>query len=259
MVSYTDNDIKQNGWRVAFLCVVGFAAERFWDLAIHGRKGFNALAWHSVTSVTIRDVVVNGKAKAEVDVDVPRPDAELAYRVARAVCLRLQKAGFFLLDAIRPQANDAATEEKDRKKSVGEHDLIGERRSLKGRSSIEVKLRTVKKDSFLPNVRRQIQNSAHKLWPAATAKPNHGWAERVVVLVRFSHAEAEDWEIYCEALSVGHKNLPENWEPLFGWDESLPALQDRTARGTASLRQLSHSILNPRHRVRSQWRRGPPP
>ena len=115
MVNYRDNVIKLNDWRVTFLCVVGLAAERFWDLAIHARKGFNALAWHSITSVTIRDAEVNGRNRTEVEVDVPRPEAELAYRVARDVCLRLQKAGFLVLDAIRPQANDAAMDEKDRK------------------------------------------------------------------------------------------------------------------------------------------------
>ena len=218
MVKHTDAEIKLNGTVVTLMCVVGFAVESFLALAIHARKGFNNLAWHQVQTVTIRGAIVNGRKRQETEVDVPRPGAELALRVAKAVCFRLLKAGFLLLDAIKPQLDDGT--------SVGEHDLIASRMQLTGLSSLEVKLRTVKKNHFLPTVRRQVQNLAYKHWPAATAKTNHGWAERVVVLVHFADAKNDEWEqILCESLAVGRENLQENWKPLFGWAASLPPLQ----------------------------------
>ena len=228
MVKHSDVDIKLNGTVVTFLCVVGFAVESFLARAIHARKGFGALRWHHVPTVTVRDAVVNGRCRKEIEVAVPRDAAELALRVAQAVCERLRKAGVLLLDAIIPQLNDAAENPQDRKASAGEHDLIGERMPLNGLSSIEVKVRTVKKEHFLPIVRKQIQNLAYKLWPAATAKASHGWAERVVVLVQFADAKNQDWgRIFCDSLMAGRENLQENWKPLFGWGGSLPPFQGR--------------------------------
>lgn len=226
MVKHTDVEIKLNGTVVTLMCLVGFAVESFLLLAVHTRKGFTNLAWHQVQTVTIRGAVVNGRNRREVEVDVPRDGAELALRVAEAVCFRLLKAGFLLLDAIRPELKDGA--------SVGEHDLIASRMQQTGLSSIEVKLRTVRRDHYLPIVRRQVQNLACKLWPAATEKTNHGWSERVVVLVRFSDAHSGQWEqIFCDSLLVDLENQPENWKPLFGWDARLPPLQ------TVVLRQHS--------------------
>ena len=223
MVKHTDAEIKLNGSVVTLMCVVGLAVESFLALAIHARKGFNNLAWHHVRTVTIRGAVVNGRKRQELEVDVPRSGAELALRVAKAVCFRLLKAGFLIIDAIKPQLQHGT--------SVGEHDLIASRMQLNGRSSIEVKLRTVKKNHFLPTVRRQIQNLAYKLWPAATANANHEWAERVVVLVHLAAATDDKWEdILCESLTLGHENLQENWKPLFGWAASLPPLQRSASR-----------------------------
>ena len=218
MAKHTDVEVKLNGTVVNLMCVIGFAVEAFLALAIHPRKGFARLAWHHVQTVTLRGAKVNDRTRQELEVDVPREAAELALRVAKAVCFRLTKAGFLLLDAIRSELEGGY--------SVGEHDLIASRMQQDGLSSIEVKLRTVKKNHYMPTVRRQVQNLAYKLWPAATGKTNHGWSERVVVLVHFADGRNQDWEtIYCESLALGLENKPENWKPEFGWEARLPSLQ----------------------------------
>ena len=181
------------------------------------------MVWSNVRSVTIYNATVNGAEKKNIDVDVPRRDAELALRVAQAVCKRLQKFGFFLLDAVVSQYNHAAQHAKDRWKRAGSHDLVADRPHVQGKSSIEVKLRTIEKADRAPTVRRQLQNLAHKLWPSATAKSKHGWGERVVLLVEFTGAMDEEWDaMRCDSLLVGLDNKPENWDPLFGWEGSLP-------------------------------------
>ena len=161
--------------------------------------------------------------------------------MAKAVCFRLTKAGFLLLDAIRSELEGGY--------SVGEHDLIASRMQQDGNSSIEVKLRTVKKDHFMPTVRRQVQNLAYKLWPAATGKTNHGWSERVVVLVHFADGRNQDWEtIYCESLALDLENKPENWKPEFGWEARLPSLQ----KGAPVQHNVPQQSQQQQHSARSQ-------
>jgi hypothetical protein len=224
------------------LTMVGIVVESFLALALHARRGFGALAWHDVPSVTLRNVYVNGCKRAKAELQVLRRDAEVALRIAIRVCERLEKFGYRLLDAIIPQLDASG-------KSRGEHDLIGERKPLRGKSSIEVKCRTIKKDHFRKTVRRQIQNLACKLWPEAVRKPNHGWAERVVVLVEFSHPEDEMCdEIRCESLLVGADNNPENWKPLFGWGGE-PALAPREPQSTQSVQEQAPVVRTTRPRT----------
>jgi hypothetical protein len=235
MLSYKDTPVVLNGHRVMTLTMVGIIVERFLAMALHARRGFGALAWHDVSSVTLRNVYVNGWKRAKAEVQVLRRDAEVALRIAIAICERLEKFGFRLLDAIIPQLDASG-------KSCGEHDLIGERKPLRGKSSIEVKCRTIKKDHYRKTVRRQIQNLAWKLWPAAVRKPNHGWAERVVVMVEFAHAEDDVWDaIRCESLLVGADNDPESWKPLFGWGNE-PPLAPRQPQSTLSTHSVQERI-----------------
>ena len=47
--------------------------------------------------------------------------------------------------------------------------------------------------------------------------------ERVVLLVEFTGAMDEEWDaMRCDSSLVGLDNKPENWDPLFGWEGSLP-------------------------------------
>ena len=216
MYDYTLQKVYLNSYVVSCFTVVGIAAEYFWRLAIHDRRGFNALSWSSVRVIEMRNVIINDRRHSLIEVGVPQRDAEMALRVARAVVERLEKAGFRMLDAIVPQKDvDGGT--------VGEHDLIAERFGKHGKSSVEVKCRCIKDGRCRDTFRRQIQCQAYKLWPAAIAKKNHDWSERVCVLVEFSAAGAQTWSaIRCEALPATSKsNALANWRPLFGWDSAL--------------------------------------
>ena len=54
-----------DGARVTQLLVVSLAAERFWWLAFHERRGMNALDWSDVQSVEVRSVLrVDGFGKS---------------------------------------------------------------------------------------------------------------------------------------------------------------------------------------------------
>lgn len=245
MYDFVADRIVLNRSRVTVLAVVGLAVETFVALVYHARKGFNALAWHQVKSVTFYDVTVNGVHKTKVEVSVPREQAERALRIAFAICVRLEKFGFRLLDAV-------VAELDTKKQKVGEHDLIGERKGQKGKSSLEIKLRTIEKDSFIDTVRKQVQSLAFygpskRFWPTAVAKNNHPWAERVVVLVIFRDPLADDFEICCEALPAHAQCKPENWQALFGWERTLApkrAAAPRTPPPAASATQSRSSTAD---------------
>jgi hypothetical protein len=213
---YVEDTIVLNTKRVTVLAVVGLAVEVFLALAYHARKGFNDLKWHFVKSVTFRDVSVNGVRRSQAEVKVPPELAERALKIAFKICVRLEKFGFRLLDAVVKELDPKRT-------CVGEHDLIGERKGLAGKSSLEIKLRTIKKEDFEDTVRKQVQKlafhgSSGRFWPTAVAKPNHPWAERVLVLAIFRNPLADDFEIRCEALPAQAKCQPDNWQNLFGWE-----------------------------------------
>ena len=217
MYDYSDNARKifRNGYLVRSLTVIGVAAEQFLKLAIHYRRGFNALSWWSVKSVEMRGVIINGVSRSSITVEVPRRDAEIALRLARAVVERLEQVGFRMLDAIVPQRDARNT-------VVGEHDLVAERSGQTGKSSIEIKCRTFLDGCRRDEFRRQLQKDTCTWWPTAVARPNHGWAERVCALVEFSSRGADVWSaLRCESLPAEAKDEPAGWTPLFGWASRL--------------------------------------
>ena len=222
MYDYLKDVIKSNNERVTVLAVVGLAVESFLYLAYHARHGFNVLDWHHVKSVTFYKVMINGNKypTAEAEVKVPRPDVERALNVARIIAERLEKFGFRIFDAVVPELNGS-------RKSVGDHDLLAERRRMRGRSSIEIKLRTITKDRYIETVRKQVRHLSYHgrskvFWTTAISKPNHKWVERVVVLAIFPTPLSDHFEIRCEALPAMAEYKPENWQVLFGWEPPLP-------------------------------------
>ena len=91
--------------------------------------------------------------------------------------------GFFLLDAIVRQRDKNG-------QIVGDHDLVGERRSAgDGRSSIEVKFKRILTDAVREKAREQMREDALAVWNAALdMNSSFKWSERVNVLVEFSTA-----------------------------------------------------------------------
>ena len=193
--------------RVKQLCVVGVAAERFWELAFRKRRGMSSLAPSDVATVELRGVVVNGRKKNKVDVGLTGADSELALRVAQATVRLAERHGFRVLDAVVPQKDSEGV-------VVGEHDLLCERqRALQGLSSWEVKLRQLKTRGLkLATVRRQVQNAAWRgrsgrMWPVARAQGvnrKKDCAERVAVLMVWGPGDDNalgDWsDVYAEAI-----------------------------------------------------------
>ena len=217
MCDYSDtaHKIFLNGYLVRSLTIIGIAAEYFWKLAIHDRRGFNCLSWSDVESVELRDVVVNDRNRSLVEVSVPRRDAEIALQLAHAVVELLEQKGFRMLDAIVPQRDASGNK-------VGEHDLVAERSGPSGKSSIEIKCRTILDDRRRDEVRRQVQKDAYKWWPTAIARPRHGWGERACVLVEFRSRDADNsFAIRCETLPADLPNEAPNWKPLVGWRSRL--------------------------------------
>lgn len=239
-LDFRDVKLFVDGERVKQLFVVSLAAERYWWLAFHQRRGLNALKWSDVQSVEVRSVLrVDGSGKtarkrkfARVQVALTRDDSDLALRAAKAVCKLVEGKGYRILDAIVPQR---AVGDLD----GGEHDLKCEQPVKDGLSSFEIKFRRVTTAKLLPKVRRQIQQQAWKLWPAAQASAKENWCERVVVLLRWCSDDPNavgDWtDTYAEAVSAGAEdNSPENWKPLWGWPAQLPSARQMQAKARAA-------------------------
>ena len=221
-LNYEEHKIYLNGFRVKFLCLVGLAVELFLKMAFGVRRGLNALRWHDVgDTIEIRHVVINDRNRSSVHVDLPRSAAVLALRVSHAVVAAMEQRGDMrVLDAIVP--------EKDANGDVvSEHDVVAERRGEPGKSSVEIKCRQIKDDRYTDSFRRQLQNESMKLWKAATAPLGHQWAERVVVLVEWGKGPLDGnfKAIRAESLPLGSRNLPENWNVLWGWRGRLASPQ----------------------------------
>ena len=233
MFHYDRDVIKLGKQRVGVLAIVGLAVECFLALAYHSRKGFNVLRCFNVKFVTVRKCTVNDVYKSSVEVEVEPDLAERALRIARAIGERLERFGFRLLDAVVPELDGNRT-------SVGEHDLIGERNALAGKSSLEVKLRTIREDHYVETVRQQVRGEAYhgtskRFWKTAISKSRHDWAERVVVMAIFAAPSAENYKLVCEALPAAAAPKAENWYPLFGWPMVTPAAPVPERRAVAAV------------------------
>ena len=239
-----------DGARVTQLLVVSLAAERFWWLAFHERRGMNVLDWSAVQSVEVRSVLcVTGFGKtarrsklARVQIALTKEDSCLAYRAAKAVCKLVEAKGYRILDAIVPQKAVGGLD-------GGEHDLKTEHPNKAGPSSFEIKFRRVVTAKLLPTVRRQIQQQAWKLWPAAQANAKTDWVERVVVLLRWRSVDPNavgDWtDTYAEVVSAGaNDSCPKNWKPLWGWPAQLPSAREVQAKRRAALAAKAKAIAD---------------
>ena len=169
-MDYRREKLYVNKYRVKQPCVVGKAAESFWPLASHKRRGMSSLVWSNVVTMELGDVVLRGRKKATLEVGLSRADSELALRAAHAVVNLLERNGFRVLDVAVAQ-NDGKGD------LVGEHDLVCERRrGPSGRSPAEVKLRQLKTKALkLRTVRRQVQQEAWKLWPKPRVAGRSEW------------------------------------------------------------------------------------
>jgi hypothetical protein len=241
MVNYREVGLSVNGFEVKQLCVVGLAAERFWHEAFHQRRGLSSLRWSDVTSVDLLDVVRKDDAgrsrkHGRLQVDLTPADSQLALRVARAVAERLEE-DFRILDAIVDQKDD-------RNISVGVHDLVCERREAPmGLTSVEVKLRRITSDGLMPKMRKQVQDQAWKLWPAARADKDTEWAERLCLVVRWGPSDPlalGGWKsMHAEVVSAGAaSNAPVHWKPLWGW-RGQAASPEARARAQAKAKALA--------------------
>ena len=156
MVDFRETKIYLGGYPVTALVVLGVAVEYFLKLAFKERRGLNCLEWSDVTVVTLLRVMINGRKRASVAIDVPRGLAETALRLARALVDKLELYGCRVLDAVVPH--------RRRGFNVGEHDLVVERAGVRGKSSVELKNRTVLKVNKRQTWRRQAQQKAFQLW-----------------------------------------------------------------------------------------------
>ena len=84
-----------------------------------------------------------------------------------------------------------------------------------------------------------MQEEAWRLWPAAKKSTGHQFAERIVILLRWLDQKdlfnLTDWhDVYAEAIAVDcDENLPEHWEPMFGWKQRLPSAAQVKANAVA--------------------------
>ena len=255
-LDFRDVKLYVDGERVQQLFVVSLAAERFWWLAFHERRGMNALDWSDVQSVEVRSVLrIDGSGQnarrrkfARVQVALTREDSRLAYRAARAVCKLIEGKGYRILDAI---VHQRAVGDLD----GGEHDLKCECPDKDGLSSFEIKFRRVTTAKLLPTVRRQIQQLAWHLWPAAQAGAKENWTERVVVLLRWRSDDPNalgDWtDTYADVVSARAKdNCPEDWGPLWGWPARLPSASHVKAKKRAAAAAKAKAIAEAKARAK---------
>ena len=255
-LDFRDVRLFVDGERVKQLFVVSLAAERFWWLAFRERRGMNALDWSDVQSVEVRSVLrVDGSGKtarkrklATVQVALTRDDSCLALRAAKAVCTLVEGKGYRILDAI---VHQRAVGDLD----GGEHDLKCERPGEDGLSSFEIKFRRVATAKLLPTVRRQIQQQAWRLWPAAQAGGKENWSERVVVLLRWLSDDPnalEDWtDTYAEMVTARAKDdCPENWKPLWGWPARLPSAMQAQAKKRAAAHAKAQALADAKARAK---------
>ena len=89
MMDFRKDHLEIDNARVKQLCVIGVAAERFWDLAFHQRRGLSSCAWSDVTSVNLWDVTRktltgNFKRIGSCEVELTPADSQLALAVAKA-------------------------------------------------------------------------------------------------------------------------------------------------------------------------------
>ena len=181
---------------------VSFVAEEFWKLAFKRRKGLNALSAHSVESVFLSGITVDGRKRMqEVEFKVSEADAKLALAIARAAVIALEDLGYRVVDAVVP----------DTKKNGehGEHDLLVERRGLSCLSSVEVKCKTIKDPSkLLAKVREQLRAEASQLFHEKR------FSERVVVMFEYVGGPLEDgWKM----LRIERLDATGGWRSLRGW------------------------------------------
>ena len=130
MLDFRRDHVVLKNERVKQLCVVGLAAEQFWDIAFHQRRGLSSCVWSDVTSVTLWDVMKktltgNLKRMGSCEVKLEPADSQLALAVAKAVCEKLEEMDYRILDAGVEQMDVNGN-------CVGAHDLICERRQARG-------------------------------------------------------------------------------------------------------------------------------
>ena len=92
-----------------------------------------------------------------------------------------------------------------------------------------MRIRHIEAAKLLTEVRRELQEAAWRLWPAAQTNTDRPCVERVILLLRWRGEDdlfnLGDWkEVYAEAVpATVEENLPERWEPLLGWKNGLPS------------------------------------
>ena len=237
MANFREEPYYINKYRVKQLAVVGKAAESFWSLAFHRRLGLSKLLLGEVTRLDLYNVTdARGRFHLTVTFKLEEKDSRLALRLAVAVATAVERHGFRIMDGVQSRLDSYGCV------IGGEHDLVGERKhqNASGLSSIEVKCRQIKTSGLrLEDVRLQVQKETWKAWPEMKQEAGRDWAERVCVLVVWGAGDDLDlptWtKIHAEAIPAVHKNnAPHLWEPLWGWEESLPAPSAPSARQVPS-------------------------
>ena len=210
------------------MTVMGVAASEFWRLAFRGRKRISACVWSDVQIVELRDVVKDGRKYGTLEVAVTREDSQLALRAAIASVEAIEEHGLRILDAI-------ATQKGEHGRSVGEHDLVCERRQgPAGKTSVEVKFRRMTHASMLHEVRRQLRQEAWRLFEHANSAGHscaraHGFAEQAYVLLCWGPGPSTayalgDWTKSFAEVIPAHApgNTAECWKTLWGWALAQP-------------------------------------
>jgi hypothetical protein len=212
---YEQTNIYKDDTLIGTHRIVGLAAEVFLSIAYKDRRGLNRLTFSDLHgTVELRNVTIHKRRYQTVSVRVDRNAAELALAAAVAAADCLVGLKFNIMNAVVSVSDD----------TVGQHDLICERRACKGSlSSVELKLRYVASDKFLyENIRPDLRTASLKVWEAATAGCDHGFGERVVLLLRTSTASFKTWECFCESFNVFE------WHVVSEWRGPVPTLATAT-------------------------------
>jgi hypothetical protein len=167
--------------------------------------------------VTFENVVLDGRKKASVDVQLLHEDAALAIKVAKEIRRHLHLNQFGVLKAV-DKAFDATGRE------IGAHDLVCDRPTEhagpQGLYSVEVKLRQLYSEAGRKKVRQKLREESLPLFETALQNSRSGsWAGRVVLLVEFGRGSLQSWNAVRADLYLGG-----TWKTLFGWPGSQATL-----------------------------------
>ena len=219
-VDWRTRTVYKDNQAISATRILGWAVEIYFNLCF-------SIGGNSVSNGDFPDTVrVRLDTLGYRDLLLCPEQRQAAIKIGADIRERLFAANFCILKANVP-VNIAG-------EKVGEHDLIVEllgqsRQSLiTGRFSVEVKIRRIRNEQFLPKLHTTLQEEAwlrikqadgtfkQSWWQTISHEPH--WAGRILVLVQLPGSEADGYTPY--KVRAEQRLLHGAWAPLFGWPSS---------------------------------------